>query len=242
MLTSQAAAPANATDPAFEALWAQAAARLSGPALPSDAQERRLALWRAQEWHDWFRWRLCLKDRDWSKPIWFTVLAGGLGGLVLYGLANGRWDVAAGGIVAWFTVVNLGFFAYLGLRTRRPPLPLPGPFAPGLRVQARMGVYPPGYDGRTLARVWLRLPASEATSPEWLCELSFAAGLPETLAQIARAQETFRMQRGDAPDMRAVVETVALLRDQIDAGCHPVKPLAWSWDQTSTETFGVPKF
>lgn len=241
MPTSPAAAPANATDPAFEALWSQAAARLSGPALPPDAAERRLALWRAQEWHDWFRWRLCLKDRDWSKPIWFAVLAGGLAGLVLYGVATGQWFVTAGGIVAWFTVVNLGFFVYLGLRTRRPPLPQPGPFEPGLRVQARMGVYPPGYDGRALARVWIKL-AEESGSKEWLCELTFADGLPEALGRAVKAQETFRMQRGDAPALRAVVETTALTRAQIDAGGHPVKPLAWAWDQTSAETFGVPKF
>ncbi|MCW8132904.1 MAG: hypothetical protein KIS92_21330 [Planctomycetota bacterium] len=225
--------------------WANALERLPGPPLPPDAAEKRIALWRAQEWHDWFRWRLCLKGFDWSRPIWFVVLAGGLGALIAYGAATGKLFVTAGGIVVWFTVVNLGFFAYLGLRTRRPPTPLPGPFAPGLRVIARMGVYPAGYDGRTRARVWLKIPAEpsgSASANEWLVELAFPDGLPEDLAQAMRKQETFRMQRGDAPAMRALCETLAVTREAIDAGAHPLKALAWTWDEKSPEPFGLPKF
>ncbi|MBI3832545.1 MAG: hypothetical protein HY291_23685 [Planctomycetes bacterium] len=200
----------------------------------------RIALWRRQEWHDWFRWRLCLKDRDWSKPLWFVTLAGGLAALVLYGLFTERWFVTAGGIVAWFTLVNLGFFSYLGLRTRRPPLPVPGPFEPGQRIRARMGIYPPGYDGRTLARVWLKI--ASASGGEWIFELAYPEGMPGDFAALVKRQETFRMQRGDAPAMRAVCETAALTRVQIDTGAYPLKAVAWDRDEKSAEPFGLPKF
>lgn len=200
----------------------------------------RIELWRRQEWHDWFRWRLCLKNRDWSKLIWFVTLTGGLAALVLYGMNTERWFVSAGGIVVWFTIVNLGFFAYLGLRTRNPPLPMPGPFEPGLRVRARMGIYPSGYDGRARARVWLKI--ANASGGEWICEMACPDGLPPELAGLIQRQETFRMQRGDAPSMRAVCETVTLTREQIDAGAHPLKAVAWDWDEKSVELFGLPKF
>lgn len=224
--------------------WANARELLAGPPLPASAAETRIALWRAQEWHDWFRWRLCLKGFDWSRPIWFVVLAGGLGSLIAYGALTGKLFITAGGIVAWFTVVNLGFLSYLGLRTRRPPMPIPGPFAPGQRVLARMGVYPAGYDGRKLARVWLKVPAETGADrpSEWLVELAFPQGLPEDLAATMRSQETFRMQRADAPAMRAVCETQDVTRAAIDAGAHPLKVLAWTWDAKSSEAFGLPKF
>ncbi len=224
----------------FLAQWENAAERLSGPAMPSNAAAMRIELWRRQEWHDWFRWRLCLKDRDWSKPIWFVTLGGGLLALVLYGLFTERWFVTAGGIVAWFTVVNLGFFSYLGLRTRHPPLPLPGPFEPNQRVRARMGLYPAGYDGRSLARMWLKV--ANASGGEWLCEMALPSGLSSEFVELVKRQDTFRMQRGDAPAMRAVCEMVPLTREQIDAGEHPLKAVAWDWDEKCVELFGLPKF
>ncbi|MCZ7649412.1 MAG: hypothetical protein M5U26_29835 [Planctomycetota bacterium] len=224
----------------FEARWARAAEALDGPEPGADAARARLDLWRRQEWHDWFRWRLCARGFDWSKPLWFAVLAGGLFGLVYYGALSGRWEVTAGGVVAWFTLVNLGFFVYLGLRTRQPPPPHPGPFAPGVEVRAEAALYPAGYDGRTLPRLLLRVPRRGAESP-WLLELPFSSAqpLPLEFAELIARQATFRMQRGDAPKLRAVCQAAtALTRAEIDAGAHPLMVVAWVWDEQRVETFG----
>lgn len=239
MPDSATQAPAAAD---FAALHAGAAEALDGPELDAAARAARVALWRAQEWHGWFRWAAAARGFDWSKLVWFLVLAGGLGALVWYGIATDAWHVTAGGIVAWFTVVNLGFFSYLGLHPPRPPLPIPGPFAAGRKVRARMALYPAGYDGRKLPRLWLKVARAGTADGKalWLFELPVAGGLDPRWAELLARQTTFRMQRGDAPAMRAVCETRNVTRAQVDGGAHPLQVLAWEWDAASTEVFGRP--
>jgi len=210
---------------------------------------KRLKLWRHQEWHDWFRWRLCLAGFDWSKLIWLGALGIGFVVLLAYGSVTARWSLTAGGIVAWFTVINLGGFVYMGLLPRRPPLPVPGPFEPGRNVRVRLGLYPPAYDGRKLARIWLRMPVYDetvqstgGTEKEWLFELTCPAGLPQEFEDLVKQQYPFRLHRGDAPSMQAVCETRVVSRAEIDSGTHPLKLLAWRWDEQSAVLFGRPRY
>lgn len=229
----------------FAARFEAADPFLGGP-IPGDAErEARLALWNKQEWHDWFRWRFAKSGFD--RPVWLIVLAGGMAGLIAFGLSTSRWEITAGGVVAWFTLVNLGFFSYLGLRPPVPPRPVPGPFLPGRPVRAILGLYPAGYDRRPLARIWLRIPRApdmandeDDSAPEWLLELAVAEGLPPEFAELTEKQKTFRIQRADAPAMTAVCEVVKLSRTQIDAGELPLRIVAWNWDEQSTKIFGRP--
>ena len=177
---------------------------------------------------------------DWSKLIWLGALGGGFAALIAYGIFTSHWEITAGGIVAWLTVINLGFFVYMGLRPRRPPLPVPGPFEPGRRVRAKLGLYPPAYDGRKLARIWLRV--SGETGSELLFELTCPTGLPQEFEELVKRQYQFRVQRGDAPALKAVCETLAVSREAVDNGAHPLKPVAWQWDEKSTVLFGRPGY
>src|SRR5437764_34690 len=123
----------------FATAWSSASPTCAPLSSPAD-EARRIDLWRRQEWHNWFRWSLCRKGFDWSKPIVIATLAVGFGALIIYGYMYDRWYITAGGIVGWFTVVNLAFFAYFGLTLPGPPLPLPGPVQPG-HYRAEMGLY-----------------------------------------------------------------------------------------------------
>lgn len=218
----------------FSEIAASAEDILLGPLLGPEHSAARLELWRRQEWHNWFRWRVCARGRDWSKPVWIALLAGGFAALIAYGFKTDRLYVTAGGCVLWFALVNLGFFAYFGLTLPGPPLPVPGPFPAGLRVRAAMGLYPPGYERRKLARVHLRVPAPQGAA--WRMELAFAQ-LPADLAGLLKRQETWRIQRADAPLTQAVIETLPVTREQIDAGAQPVRIVAWQWDEQALDPF-----
>ncbi|MBE7465325.1 MAG: hypothetical protein HS116_17750 [Planctomycetes bacterium] len=228
--------------PDFQAAWDRAAPALRGPETPPEAFHQRLKLWRSQEYHDWFRWWLAGRGFDWSRVLWFGVLSAGVLYLVYYGYATQRWEVTAGGGVAWFTLVNLGFFIWLGLRTRRPPLPIPGPFEPAQTVRAEAALYPPGYDGRRLARLFLRVPRENAAEA-WLLELTWPPEnpLPAAFTQLIAAQERTRIYAGDAPKFSAVCVTQSVTRAGVDQGAHPLQAIAWKWDPQSRELFGRPK-
>ncbi|HLX62212.1 MAG TPA: hypothetical protein VKX17_13105 [Planctomycetota bacterium] len=219
----------------FDKQWSAAAAHLVATRPSSADDSARIALWRKQEWHNWFRWRLCRKGFDWSKPAVILLLALGFGVLVAYGFRTGAWYVTAGGVVAWFTVVNLSFFVYFGLTLPGPPLALPAPVKSGEMIRAEMGLYPSGYERRKLARVWLRIQADDG-GPAHRFELTFAK-LPDDIEKLLGAQTTWRMQRGDAPLTRAVVDTLAVSRAEIDAGAHSVKIVAWRWEEQGLAGF-----
>ena len=65
-------------------------------------------------------------------------------------------------------------------------------------------------------------------------------GLSSDLAELAKRQTTFRMQRGDAPAMRAVCETLRVTRAEIEGGAHPIRVVAWCWEPDRSEVFGRP--
>ena len=219
----------------FTTAWNAAAENFGGPRPPEPSAAPRLAQWRREEWHNWFRWRVCRGGFDWSKPVWIVALAGGFGALIAYGLLTGRLFVTAGGIVAWFTAVNLAFFSYFGLTLPGPPRAVPGPFEPGQPVRASIGIYPAGYERRKRARVWARVPSADG--PPWVFELPFES-LPGDLAKLMERQATWRIQRADAPATQAVLETLLVARAEIDAGAHPVRITAWSWDEQALTPFG----
>jgi len=218
----------------FEAISASAEQRLFALQKGTADEAARVEQWRREEWHNWFRWRLCRKGFDWSKPLWIGLLAAGFISFWLYGSQTGRLYVTAAGVVAWFTLVNLGFFTYFGLTLPGPPRAVPGPFAAGQRVRAVIGIYPAGYERRKLARVLIRVPAADGE--HWLIELAFP-DLPDDLRNLVLAQSTHRMQRGDAPATSAVIEALPVTRAEIDSGKHPVKVVAWYWNDQSLETF-----
>lgn len=197
--------------------------------LPDAAVEaRRIQLWRKQEWHNWFRWWLCRKGFDWSKVIVIGALVVGFAALISYGFIYDRWYVTAGGIVGWFTLVNLSFFVYFGLTLPGPPLALPGPVPEG-RYRAEMGLYPAGYERRKLPRIWLRIGS---------LRFEFAVQqLDPDLASLIKEQTLWRMQRGDAPLTQAVVEFSTVTREQLDSGVIPVRVIAWNWNPQSLEPF-----
>ena len=223
---------------------------LKGKPLGYSEDAARISQWRDSEWHDWLRWRICRKGFDWSKPIWIGALVTGFLFFIFYGASTGKWFVTAGGVVVWFTAINLGFFTYFGLTLPGPPRTIPGPFPSNLLVRARMGIYPAGYERRKLARIWLRIPvegdaSSTSALPNllgekdarfWLFELPFKA-LPEDLWQLMKKQERRRIQGGAAPATDAIVETLPVTRGQIDAGMHPVRVVAWKWDEAALEYF-----
>jgi hypothetical protein len=209
---------------------------LAVPSVGAQERDARIRLWKQQEWHGWFRWWLCGRGVDWSKPIWIALLLLGFGSLAFYGYVTSRWFVTAGGVVAWFTLVNLSFFTYFGLSLPGPPRAIPGPFPPGRRVKATMALYPAGYERRKLPRVLLRIPQEKGDAA--VIELA-VPNLDAELAELLAKQSMTRMQRGDAPATDAIVETVAVSREQIDAGELPLRVLAWRWDETSTRTFSA---
>jgi hypothetical protein len=212
-----------------------AAQRTSGQQPTASDDAARLEQWRRDEWHGWFRWRVCRSGFDWSKPVWILLLAAGFAGLIYYGYATNKLFVTAGGVVLWFTIVNLAFFTYFGLQLPGPPRTVPGPFPPGQKLRAQMGLYPAGYERRKLARVWLRID-SDAGKP-WLLELPFPA-LPAELQALLLRQQAWRIQRADAPLTDTVVETLPVTREQINAGAHPVRVIAWHWDEQKLRPFG----
>src|SRR5262245_40140216 len=122
----------------FDSEWSAAAERMAAFRTHAAEAECRIELWKQYEYHNWLRWRICRKGFDWSKPGVILLLAVGFALLVLYGVNTGRWFVTAGGIVAWFTVVNLSFFTYFGLTLPGPPLPLPKPEKPFVKFRAEM--------------------------------------------------------------------------------------------------------
>ena len=211
----------------FERYAVRAAEQLDGPRPGAEESAARVRLWRAQEWHGWFRWRLCGRGFDWSKPIWLGLLTLGFAALALYGWATGRWFVTAGGVVAWFTFINLAFFTYFGLSLPGPPPAVPGPFAPGLIVKAALTLYPAGYNRRKLPRMRLRIAAQNGEA--WLIELAVGNLAPE-FRDLLKRQETTRIQRGDAPETQTLVETLPVTRAQIDAGEPPLRVVAWRWE------------
>lgn len=213
--------------PNYDELFAKAADILSGPRPGTAETEARLRLWKNQEWHNWFRWRVCARGFDWSKPVWIGLLLLGFVGLIAYGLGTGKWFVTAGGIVLWFTVVNLAFFTYFGLSLPGPPRSTPGPFEPGRLLRAELGLYPAGYERRKFARMLLRVKAPEP--PDWLIELAQPALEPE-LHAVLLGQSLARMHAGDAPTIDAIIETLPVSRAEIDAGAFPVRVVAWNWD------------
>ena len=226
----------NERQAVFERAWVLAQDTLAGERPGHSEDDARIVQWRREEWHCWFRWRVCRKGFDWSKPASIGLLTLGFAALVYYGFATGRMFVTAGGVVAWFTVVNLGFFTYIGLTLPNPPLAVPGPFQPGLRIRAKMGLHPPGYERRKLARVWIRIPAAAGERPDWLFELAYSV-LPEDFKELLKRQETWRIQHGNAPATDVVIETLPVTREQIDTGSHPLKIIAWKWDEQSMQAF-----
>ena len=230
---------ATVESPQFAAEFSAAAQFVAGQA-PSPADDAaRLQQWQREEWHGWFRWHISRRGFDWSKPVWIFLLAAGFGGLIYYGYAYNRLFVTAGGIVLWFTLVNLAFLSYFGLvPPGSPPRTVPGPFEPGQKVRAEMGLYPAGYERRRLARVWLRIQAP--SGPPWLLELA-CPELPPELQALLERQKAWRIQRGDAPKTQAVIRTLPVTREQINAGVHPVEVVAWSWHEEKLEGFGRSK-
>jgi hypothetical protein len=221
----------------FNQLAATALDTLSGPRPGAAEAVARMALWRSQEFHNWFRWRVCKGGFDWSKPAVIGLLILGFGALIVYGSVTGKWFVTAGGVVLWFTAVNLSFFTYFGLQLPAPPRPMPGPFQPGQFVRAEMGLYPAGYERRKLARILLRIKAPD--EPAWVIELAMK-NLDAELSDILSRQSLPRMHGGDAPLMNAIVETLPVTREQIDGGEAPVKVVAWKWDEQQIQPMFPP--
>src|SRR5207302_1779780 len=112
------------------------------------------------EWHGWARWTMSGGGFDWSKLLWIFLLTAGFAGLCYYGYSTNRLFVTAGGVVLWFTLVNLSLLVYFG-PLMPPPRVVPGPFETGKNVRAKIGIYPPGYEWRKLPRVWVRMEANE---------------------------------------------------------------------------------
>ncbi|MEI6232395.1 MAG: hypothetical protein WCT04_05050 [Planctomycetota bacterium] len=214
---------------AFDAMWAGAGERMDAFRAQEAEQETRIELWRAQEYHNWLRWRICRKGFDWSKPGVIGLLALGFGALIVYGMQTSNWFVTAGGIVVWFTAVNLSFFTYFGLTLPGPPLALPKPVRPNEKYRAEMGVYPAGYERRKFSRVWIRVQSTDGEPHRF--ELALHT-LPGHIQKLVAAQTTWRMQRGDAPLTLAVFETETFTRREIDAGEIPIKVVAWKWNPT----------
>ncbi len=225
---------ANPDEKTFDALWSESSERMEAFRPHPAEDETRIELWKAQEFHNWLRWRICRKGFDWSKPGVILLLAAGFGALVWYGSATGNWFVTAGGVVAWFTLVNLSFFTYFGLTLPGPPLALPKPAKPFFKYRAEMGLYPAGYERNKLARVWIRVQATEGPAHRFeLADRNFANGV----AKLMQVQQTWRMQRGDAPLALAVVETEPFTRREIDEGNAPIKVVAWKWDESALVGF-----
>lgn len=212
----------------YDAEWAGAGDWMEAFRAHPPEEETRIELWRRQEYHNWLRWRICRSGFDWSKPGVILLLAVGFAALVIYGSRTGNWFVTAGGIVAWFTLVNLSFFTYFGLTLPGPPLALPKPAKPNQKFRAEMGLYPAGYERRKLARVWIRVQANEGGAHRF--EMAMET-LPENLQKLLSAQQTWRMQRGDAPLTLAVVETETFTRKEIDEGALPLRIVAWKWNE-----------
>jgi hypothetical protein len=227
-------------DPAgFDGAWQAAAVACTAPPPDAHSQALRIELWRKQEFHNWLRWRICRKGFDWSKPLVLGMLALGFGLLVAYGALYDRWYLTAGGIVAWFTVVNLSFFTYFGLTLPGPPRALPGPVEPPGRYRAEVGLYPSGYERRRRPRVCLRMNSTDGATLRF--ELAFAA-LEPALAQLLQNQTLWRMQRGDAPLTQAVVEFARTTRAELDAGLISARLVAWKWDSQALVPFGSKSF
>ncbi len=204
----------------FDSAWAAASGKLDARPPSSDDQTARVELWRKQEFHNWLRWRICKKGFDWSKPGVILLNAVGFISLLIYGLQTGKLYVTAGGVVAWFTIVNLSFFTYFGLTLPGPPLAHAEPLAKkGERFRAEMGLYPPNYERRKLARIWLKLSGHKF---ELAC-----ARLPGPLEKLMLAQQQFRMQRGAAPVTQAVVEAAGAAREQLNQAAAPFEIVAW---------------
>ena len=223
---------------AFDALWSAAGERMEAFRVQPAEDETRIELWKKQEFHNWLRWRICRKGFDWSKPGVILLNAAGFLALVLYGFRSGNFYITAGGIVAWFTLVNLSFFTYFGLTLPGPPVPLAFPAhvleTPELRYRSEMGLYPAGYERRKLARVWLRLRDKDGGTLRF--EMAFGE-LPAELRTLVKAQSMWRMQRGDAPLTRAVVKPSGASREQIDAGAKPLDVVAFHWDEQALVGF-----
>jgi len=217
----------------FTQQQSQSRQSVAGPRAGDSEIAARIAQWKRDEWHAWFRWKVCGQRSDYSKPVWIGLLILGFAGLIAYGSVTSRWFITAGGIVAWFTLINLAFLTYFGPQVP-PPRAVPGPYEAGVSVRATIGLYPAGYDWRKLPRVWVRMPSTEG--PPHLLALTFHA-LPEELAALLKKQQTWRIQRADAPATQAVIETLPVSRAQIDSGAHPVKIVAWRWDEHSLEPF-----
>jgi hypothetical protein len=225
---------AHPDEATFDMLWGESTERMKAfPAQPAE-QDVRAELWKRQEFHNWLRWRICRHGYDWSKPGVIVLLAAGFAVLVLYGWGTGNWYVTAGGVVAWFTVVNLSFFTYFGLTLPGPPTALPKPANPFISYRAEMGVYPAGYERNKLPRVWVRVKADNG--PAHRFELA-GNKLPKGVAFLVTAQQTWRMQRGDAPLTLAIVETETATRREIDEGSAPIKIVAWKWDENELMGF-----
>ena len=219
----------------FEALWAAAAEYCAAQMPGAPEQIRRIELWRRQEFHNWLRWRICRRGFDWSKPGVLILNAAGFAALVAYGFKSGNFYITAGGIVAWFTLVNLSFFTYFGLTLPGPPQALPEVGAEKIaRFMGELGIYPAGYERRKLARVRLRLKRADGSPLHF--ELAFEK-LPAPLQSLVAQQAQWRMQRGDAPLTRAVVQSTGVARAQIDAGELPFEIAAFNWEEKSLITF-----
>ena len=219
----------------FEALWVAAADHCAAQLPAAPEQIQRIALWRSQEFHNWLRWRMCRMGFDWSKPGVLVLNAAGFAALVAYGFKSGNFHITAGGIVAWFTLVNLSFFTYFGLTLPGPPQALPEIRAEkGARFRAELGLYPAGYERRKLARVRLRIKRADGSTLRF--ELAFAK-LPAHLQSLVEQQSQWRMQRADAPLTRAIVQSTGAARAQINAGDLPFEIVAFSWDEKSLQIF-----
>jgi len=217
----------------FDPLYSRAREHIPGPRTGPAEDAARVEQWRRQEWHAYFRWKLCGGKRDYSKLIWIALLIAGFAGLIAYGMFTQRWFVTAGGIVVWFTLVNLAFLTYFGPQVP-PPRAVPGPFEATQLVRAKIGIYPAGYEWRKLPRVWVRMASPDG--PPHVLALVFDE-LPRDLYELMKKQETWRIQRADAPLTDAVVETLAVSREGIDSGAHPVKIVAWRWNEQALEPF-----
>src|SRR5256885_1627972 len=117
----------------FDAAFAVADEKIRGQRPGQESERARIELWRREEWHGWARWKMCRNGFDWSKPAWIFLLTAGFAGLCYYGYATGRLFITAGGVVVWFTLVNLALLAYFG-PLMPPPRTVPGPFESGKKV------------------------------------------------------------------------------------------------------------
>lgn len=154
----------------------------------------------------------------------------GFAALLIYGIQTGKLYVTAGGVVAWFTIVNLSFFTYFGLTLPGPPLAVPEVVAKkSEHFRAEMGIYPPDYERRKLARIWLKIGGHKF---EIACAM-----LPIALVKLMQAQQQWRMQRGAAPSTRAIVEATGATREELNNGAAPFEIVAWSWDERALDGF-----